>query len=54
MCKLTKNLPIQGGCWILRIQGEGNSGEVDPVGAIYILGINRQLPSLTNTKNYNF
>ena len=32
MCKLTKNLPIQGGCWILRIQGgrfdkgRGNSG----------------------------
>ena len=20
MCKLTKNLPIQGGCWIFRIQ----------------------------------
>ena len=23
MCKLTKNLPIQGGCWIFRIQREG-------------------------------
>ena len=22
MCKLTKNLPIQGGCWIIGIQGE--------------------------------
>ena len=37
MCKLTKNLPIQGGCWIFRIQrggfdkGEGkNSGGVRP------------------------
>ena len=23
MCKLTKNLPIQGCCWIFRIQGGG-------------------------------
>ena len=23
MCKLTKNLPIQGGCWIFRIQRGG-------------------------------
>ena len=23
MCKLTKNLPIQEGCWIFRIQGVG-------------------------------
>ena len=23
MCKFTKHLPIQGGCWISRIQGEG-------------------------------
>ena len=37
MCKLTKNLPIQVGCWILRIQrggfdkGEGeNSGGLRP------------------------
>ena len=41
MCKLTKNLPIQGGCWIFRIQrggfdkgkipGEGkNSGGLTP------------------------
>ena len=22
MCKLTKHLPIQGGCWIFRIQAE--------------------------------
>ena len=37
MCKLTKNLPIQGGCWIFRIKrggfdkGEGkNSGGLRP------------------------
>ena len=37
MCKLTKNLPIQGGCWIFKIQrggfdkGEGkNSGGLRP------------------------
>ena len=44
MCKLTKNLPIQGGCWIFRIQRGGfdmrgkegkNSGRVEsPVGAM--------------------
>ena len=37
MCKLTKNLPIQGGCWIFRIQRRGfdkgggkNSGGLRP------------------------
>ena len=37
MCKLTKILPIQGGCWIFRIQREGfdkgkrgNSGGLRP------------------------
>ena len=41
MCKLTKNLPIQGGCWIFRIEGggfdkgRGNSGVVETlVGAM--------------------
>ena len=29
MCKLAKNLPIQGGCWIFRIRGEEfDKGEV--------------------------
>ena len=27
MCKLTKSLPIQGGCWIFMIQGENLTGE---------------------------
>ena len=38
MCKLTKKFPIQGGCWIFRIQrggfgkGEGkNSGGLRPL-----------------------
>ena len=42
MCKLTKNLPIQGGCWIFRIQRGGfDKGEREkfervetPVGAM--------------------
>ena len=41
MCKLTKNLPIQGGCWIFRIQGEDltrGKGKIQgvetPVGAM--------------------
>ena len=41
MCKLTKNLPIQGGCWIFRIQrggfdkGKGKiPGFETPVGAM--------------------
>ena len=41
MCKLTKNLPIQGGCWIFRIQrggfdkGKGKIPGVEtPVGAM--------------------
>ena len=42
ICKLTKNLPIQGSCWIFRIQGGGfvkGKGKTpgvqtsDPVGA---------------------
>ena len=34
MCKLTKNLPIQGGCWIFRIQ----RGVFDLVTRVYDSG----------------
>ena len=35
MCKLTKNLPIQGGCWIFRIQrGEFDKGGRENFGGL--------------------
>ena len=65
MCKLKKNSPIKGGCWIFRIHGEdltrerGNSGGLRPLASRRSyenmklgLRINRETCRLERAKNH--
>ena len=56
MCKLTKKMPIQGGCWIFRIQrggfdkGENSGGLRPPLELCFVPGQHRSfMQTLGNT-----